>query len=518
MKRFLQRFGAFVLGVLCGFDRIRFRGNKRQLCYPNGILGHLCHRRLRLKDFKAYALDTTASLCQVIETPAKQAGILRYLNSSQASTEATALQIAAEHQLSSGLIAVLARVEPALIVQVRGRRTGTLAPRLESGKCLHYYHYYLDRAVGLRYTRLQTWFPFTMHIGLNGRDWLAGQMKQAGIDFVQKDNCFTWIKDLDAAQRLMDRQLQTAWPELLSAWAEHSNPLEKTWLGGEMPYYWTAQEAEYATDLLFRTPEHLQRFYPWWVHYAYRSLKATSLLQYMNYRLRRDGQPYQRLVGEVQTTIKEALGGTCVRHRILGNLLKMYDKQGSVLRIENLLTNLKPFKVFRTVEGQEQAKQYLPLRKGVADLHRRAELSQKINERYLEGLATVEEKTSLAEVTKDLGQRTTWKGRSVRALNPLAPADVALLEAVHRGEFMIQGFRNRDLRGLLFAHQPAADALESKRQSAKITRLLGLLRGHSLIAKIPKTHRYQVTNKGRASIGVLLAARAADAKLLFQAA
>src|SRR5262249_7776155 len=153
MKRFLQRFGAFVLGVLCGFDRIRFRGSKMQLCYPHGIMGHLCHRRLRMKDFKAYAEDTTASLCRAIEAPARKAGIFRYLNSSHTCTEETALQIAAEHKLAHGLIAVLARVEPAMTVFVRGRRTGTIAPRLESGKCLHYYHYYLDPDFGLRYTR-----------------------------------------------------------------------------------------------------------------------------------------------------------------------------------------------------------------------------------------------------------------------------------------------------------------------------------------------------------------------------
>jgi hypothetical protein len=61
-------------------------------------------------------------------------------------------------------------------------------------------------------------------------------------------------------------------------------------------------------------------------------------------------------------------------------------------------------------------------------------------------LATVEEKTSLAELTKDLGKPTAWKGRSVRALNPLADEDVRLLEAVSRGDFLISGFRNRDLR------------------------------------------------------------------------
>jgi hypothetical protein len=160
---------------------------------------------------------------------------------------------------------------------------------------------------------------------------------------------------------------------------------------------------------------------------------------------------------------------------------------------------------------------YLPLRKGVADMHRRAQISQKINERYLHGLATVAETASLAEMTKDLSRRASWRGRPIRALNPFAAADVLLLESVNRGEFLIHGFRNRDLRPLLFPGKPPVEAADAKRQSARVTRLLTLLRAHGIIAKVPKTHRYQVTNNGRSIITALLAARQADTKTLLQA-
>ena len=157
-----------------------------------------------------------------------------------------------------------------------------------------------------------------------------------------------------------------------------------------------------------------------------------------------------------------------------------------------------------------------PLRKGVADLHRRAQVSAKINDRYLNSLATVEEKQTLAEVTKDMGQRVEWKGRRCRALNPLSPDDAALFAAVSRGEFMIDGFSNRQIREILFPE--GADATTQKRLSGKVTRWFRLLRAHGLIAKTPKTHRYQVTEKGRASLSVILAARQANTKLLLQAA
>jgi hypothetical protein len=519
MKTFLQRFGALVLGVLVGFDRWRFRGSKRQLCYPEGVMSFLSYHSVLLKEFnKPYAKDLTATLCSAIEKPAEAMDIYRYLNNSKVSKEEAALAIAKQHGKTQGLIAVLGCTEPCQNLRVRkNRATKKLEVRIEPGKCLHYYHYYLDAEFGLRYTRLQSWFPFTMHVGLNGRDWLAQQMTKAGIDFVKKDNCFTWIKDFAAAQELMDQQLETAWQPLLDGWARESFPRGETLLKSVVPYYWSVQEGEFATDIAFRSAEDLAGLYPTWVQHAYSTLHGRDLLRFMNYRVRADGRPLA--LGEVKTTIKELVEGTCVRHHVLRNLLKMYDKQMSVLRIESMLLDLEHFKVFRTKEGDEGGPlSYRRLRKGVADMHRRAEVSEKINDRYVASLATVEEKQTLAEVTKDLGQRVDWKGRTVRALNPLSAEDASLFEAVSQGGFMIDGFSNRQIRAIVFPNCESTDAAAQKRLSAKVTRLLRLLRGHGLIAKVPKTHRYQLTEKGRTNLSVILAARQANTKLLLQAA
>ncbi len=107
--------------------------------------------------------------------------------------------------------------------------------------------------------------------------------------------------------------------------------------------------------------------------------------------------------------------------------------------------------------------------------------------------------------------------RRVRALNPLAAADAALLAAVSRHEFLINGLRNRDLRGLLYGAQ-AATAAEERRRSAAVTRQLRLLRGHGLIHKVPKTHRYVVSETGRGALTALLAARSASVEELTRCA
>jgi hypothetical protein len=352
---------------------------------------------------------------------------------------------------------------------------------------------------------------------LNGRDWLAEQMTAAGMLFEKKDNCFSWVEDFAAAQKLLDAQLQTEWAPLLDSWVLQSNPLEATLLKTPVPYYWSVETAEYATDLAFRSAADLASIYPLFVQHGYATLQSTDLLRFMGYHVRKDGKPSVGLAGEVVTKIEELQEGMRVKFEVLSNLLKFYDKFGVVLRLENLLRDVRHFKVLRRREGDDEGPlEYLRMRKGVADLHGRAEVGAKINERLAASLATVAEKTSLAALTEDLGKRQLWKGRPVRALNPLAAEDVALLGAVSRGEFAINGFRNRDIRALLFG--VAEDAVAEKRQGAKVTRLLRLLRGHGLILKISKTHRYQLTDKGRRSLSALLAARNANTEQLLQAA
>jgi hypothetical protein len=122
------------------------------------------------------------------------------------------------------------------------------------------------------------------------------------------------------------------------------------------------------------------------------------------------------------------------------------------------------------------------LRKGVADLYRRAEVSQAANERYATAAAAVKDTTPLREWAEPLCRRAPAPGknpqRQVRALNPLAADDAALLTAVLDPKFTVNGLRNRDLVALLY-HKPADDDEERRRRSARVTRQIRLLRGNA---------------------------------------
>jgi hypothetical protein len=217
---------------------------------------------------------------------------------------------------------------------------------------------------------------------------------------------------------------------------------------------------------------------------------------------------------EVSSDLRGRPEGIRIKHRAGSNSIKMYNKQGTVLRVETTLNNMRELKSPRMEDGKVV---WRPMRKGVADIKRRAQVSQAANNRYLEALAVVENPTPLKDLTEALARPVNQEGRRVRGLNLLSTEDARLLQAVGDGKFLLSGFRNKDLQSMLF-DAPADAPDQQRRRSGQITRKLRLLRAHGLIRKVSGTHRYLVSNKGRLVITALQAAREADVTKLANAA
>jgi hypothetical protein len=515
MDTFLARHASSVKGTLSGFDRVRFRGTLRWLANLRGMGAWLYRANVLLKDFREYAMGLTEQIKQSTAALVKQTSRpLHYLASSSLRKEDFAREIAERDGITDGLVCVLTAVEPCMTFTVGpNREAKRLELRSHQGKCLHQYFYLIDPQLGWLNVRLQTWLPFTVHIVLNGRSWLAQQLLQKGIDFERRDNCFVDLANIPRAQRIMNRQLRSNWPRLLNNLLRQVHPAHRSLFGNErLNYYWSADETELATDVMFRSPESLAALYPRLTHYAMTAFGSNDVLRFLGKRPRVESF----YAAEIQSHLGKRCEGVRVKHTLDGNSVKMYDKAASVLRVETTINNPRSMKVYRASEKDPEGSQrWLPLRKGVADLHRRAEISQRSNETYLEALAAVDTEPPLAEIDAKVCHRTHWKGRPARALNPLADEDARLLEAVGRGEFALNGFRNRDLRKILFGDDASAD---TPRHTAKTTRLVRLLRAHGLVHKVPKTQRYTVSPTGRETIAALLAARAANTKQLLQLA
>jgi hypothetical protein len=477
---------------------------------------YLIRAGILLKDFAAFAGGWTERVRAAAQQLAEQQQRpLTYLHASSARKELLARDLARRAGLTTGLIGIWSVVEPCLTYFVRkDREQKKLVLRLEPGKCLHYYFYYLHEQLGLLHLRLQTWFPFALHVCLNGRHWLARQLDQAGLGYVQRENCFPWIEDVPRAQALAREQLRTDWPARLQPLVEQCHPHAAALcrpLG--LGYYWSVSESEYATDVMFQSPGALARLYPALIRQGIQHFGSTDVLRFLGHKTQANGRVHGNHQGEVLSTLKHRPEGLRLKHQANGNSIKLYDKQGSVLRVETTLNRPHQFRVYRASERDpEGQKKWQVLRKSVGDLHRRAELCEAANGRYLEALASVRAGESAGQVARAVCRPITRNGRRHRGLNPWAEADAKLLEVISRGEWTVSGFRNRDVRAALYPGK--AEAAELRRQSGRVTRALARLRAHALIKKVGGSYRYQLTREGRQIVTALLAARQADVEKL----
>jgi hypothetical protein len=517
MDRFLSRFRSKISGVLSGFDRLVFRGTLLPLVREGGMYAFLCRAGVRLLDFRDFVLRSSEKVKAAALADAERDGRpIRYLESSQVKKDVLAERLLAEHPVQQGLVCAFKTVEPCMSFEYhRSQDPNERGLRLRPKKCLHLYKYFIHPAFGLMGARLQTWFPFNVQVWLNGREWLAVQMKRKGISFERHDNCFTRIDGIEIAQRLMDAQLETDWTRALTRIARNLNPLHaeifKPW---PQDYYWSVYQAEWATDVIFNDPRALAEVYPVLVKHATFHFSSEDVMRFLGRKA------HGSFEGEVVTSLKRRPEGVRVKHWVAGNSIKMYDKAWHVLRVETTTANTKSLpKVYRPRHDDPDGKMdWRPMRKGIADLHRRAQVSQRANERYLEALSAADDSTPLSKIFDEVSRPVIHRGRRSRALRVGDENDVALLKAIARGEFNVNGFRNRDLQRLL---QPVSrdTSPEARRKlSARIGRQIRLLRAHGLVAKVQKSHYYRVTPKGHLLCAALFAARDATTKQLLRGA
>jgi hypothetical protein len=513
---FVTQHAPDVIGVLSGFDRLRLMAPLRPLYQPSFMMRYLSRVGVLLKDFAAFAAGWTERVRAAAHQLAQRSNRpLLYLHGSTERKELLARAQARRDGLTSGLIGIWSVVEPCLTYFVRkDRAPKKLVLRLEPGQCLHYYFYFLHEQLGLLHLRLQTWFPFALHPCLNGRRWLARQLDQAGIGYVQRENCFTWIEDVPRAQTLARQQLQSCWPALLQPLVEQCHPHAAELcrpLG--LGYHWSVSESEYATDVMFDRPATLARLYPALIRQGIQHFGSPDVLRFLGHKTPASGRVHGNHQGQVLSTLQHRPEGLRLKHQANGNSIKLCDKQGSVLRVETTLNRPHQFRVYRASERDPAGKKrWQVLRKSVGDLHRRAEICEAANRRYLEALASVRVGQSAGRVTRNVCRPAVKDGRRHRGLNPWAEPDAALLEVISRGEWTVSGFRHRDVRAALYPGQ--ADAAEARRRSGRVTRALARLRAHGIIKKVGGSYRYQRTREGRRIVTALLAARQADVEKL----
>ena len=121
-----------------------------------------------------------------------------------------------------------------------------------------------------------------------------------------------------------------------------------------MSYYWTACESESATEVLFARPQRLAQLYPRLVHHGIKSFGSRDELRFLGHKPPAHG--VGQFAGELHSSLQARPEGLRIKHFVNGNSLKLYDKQGCVLRVETTINHPEEFKVWRAKENDPEQK------------------------------------------------------------------------------------------------------------------------------------------------------------------
>jgi len=361
------------------------------------------------------------------------------------------------------------------------KKTGKTFLKPDTSKCLHYYFYFIDPQVGLGYVRVPTWCPFRLQVYINGHNLLAWDLKQAGIKYTMIDNAFDSIEDANKAQELADSISIEKLHRKLDEFAWQFCPVYKEF---KLRYHWSVMQAEYATDIVYKKQDSLQQIYNELVATAIHTVKPENIATFLGQKL----DP--RYQGEVGNNYNVRIEGSRIKHTMGKVSIKMYDKFSKILRIETTVNDISFFKHFREVVHRDGTRSHkmASLKRNIYSLNFLADNLKASNKRYLEFISAFDNKEVGRKRLEKVTSSKSENNRNYKGFNFFNDDDLTLLMAIIRGEFNINGFRNKNLQKLLGFN------------GGKISRLIKRLRVHGLIKKAASSYKYYLTKIGKETI------------------
>ncbi len=250
-----------IMGTISCYDRIIIQGTLPGWCFDKGMTSYLNSKGIRIFDFPQFAQplkeEIRANALSVAEDNSLEIEFIRKIKAFRKDDRIK--EIIAQRGDHPGLVHIFSAMETCTSYKPwHDKATGQTYLRYDSGKCLHYYFYFIDQELGLCYVRVPTWLPFRLQFYFNGHNWLAGKLKNKDIGYVMKDNAFLKIDDFEKAQSLSDKIRVSDLHKMLDIFAKRYCPVIEKF---ELSYRWSIMQAEYATDIIFHKQSELKPLY-----------------------------------------------------------------------------------------------------------------------------------------------------------------------------------------------------------------------------------------------------------------
>jgi hypothetical protein len=478
-----ERYDDRIAGVLSCYDRVVITGTVPVICYAEGMTRFLYAKGIRIFDYPQFAQTLRDRVRDCAASLATAAGAtIEHISKSSIRKEEVVARVLQRRGDHPGLVHIISAMEACDSYRPwHDKATGKTFLRPDSGKCLHYYFYFMDAALGLVYLRVPTWSPFRLQFYCNGHGWLARQMTAEGIGYGMADNAFVRIDNWSRAQELADAFSPDQLHRILDHYASRCCPVSDVF---GQSYHWSLMQVEYATDLAFRSTTTLGPLYDQLIRQSVLTVKAEQVASFLGRHIT------PQLAQEIGSQFSTRIEGTCVKHRFGKSSVKMYDKSGIVLRIETTTNDVSFFKHHRRVEHRDSppTRELAPVKKSIYSLIDLREILLGCNRRYLAHLSALDDFSAGIRALGRLTQPREVDGKTVKGVNFFEAGDSALLHALQNPAVNIAGIRRADLL-------PDLQMFSPTRLSRQLRRLLDI----GVIKRVAGTYRYYLTKAGRAA-------------------
>ena len=337
----------------------------------------------------------------------------------------------------------------------------------------HYYFYIDDADFGPLFLKVCSYAPWGIKLCLNGHEWAKRQLEREGISYEALDNGFLSCKQPGKLQEICDSLGSEQIDRAFRKWLKRV-PLPLRAQDREAGYDWALSiwQMEVSLTQIFDRPLRGREFFEEIIR------DNLDLGRPDRVQLIFDRVVTKKTPGEFRTRVIQDGVHPSLHIQYKNFDLKQYFKEGRGCRTEGTFRNPNDFDV----------------NKGLVNLSYLQKIGRQINRRLLE----VERVSHNSGLSGDSIQRVvqptvTEDGEKAPSLKFGQPRVMALLLALTLFQHLIDGFHNRDLRGMV------ADLLNVTTEqytAGQMTYDLRRLRLKGLIFRPPRTNRYFVTPYG----------------------
>ncbi|MGB6457701.1 MAG: hypothetical protein WBH47_24775 [Streptosporangiaceae bacterium] len=344
-----------------------------------------------------------------------------------------------------------------------------------TGLVNHFYVYCVDADFGPFFLKFCSYFPCNARLCVNGNHWAQRQAARAGIAFEPLDNAFAAVSDPAALQAICDQLGPDQIDALLRKWLPRlPHPFTAADRAAGYRYELSILQAEFSLTQMLDKPVSGRVFFEQVIRDNLDAGRPDHVSLIFSRRI--ETRKRRPTPGRFRTRVITSGVTPSLPVDYKHATIKQYHKEGRAPRTETTINDTRDFGIGRRLTN-------LPaLREAGFSASRRLLRLERLSHDPAAGAA------ALTAVTDPV---ITSTGTRIPGLPLAAGRSHALLAALLIFRLQPAGFTSRDLRGLTAELRgiPAVTA-------GQMTYDLRRLRTHNLIAKIPRTHRYQVTATG----------------------